>query len=315
MCNITYLPAGIPVPTDEIANAASWNQDGHGWGIAAKTGLLLTGRYLDFDQAIATFEATRAAFPDSPAMFHSRYATHGTIDESNVHPFEVGKYAAVAHNGILPSKFHPVKGRETEAMSDTQIMARYWLAGRAQTAGVWTRKERRRIARIIGKGNKLCILSVSPYLPEPRGYLVNASAGHWDSLTGAWFSSSDYTCAWSATKRGTRFGYWSGGWNWDDDYAAIGTKASRNLTDAGETCPNCRTNEDLDIAARMCLMCDFCLDCLLPMAECSCWYGTSKSNRASHDYESCTETHCADCSAQVFEEANRLIQAELAGDE
>lgn len=295
MCNITYLPSGVPVPEIEIRNAASWNDDGHGWAIAAETGVLLTSRHMDVDSAMETFKATRKAFPNSPAMFHSRWATHGTVTLDNVHPFTVGKYAAVAHNGILPSKFQPQKGSAVEHMSDTAIMARYWLAGRAQTAGIWTRRERRRIANIIGKGNKLCILSVSPYLPEPKGYLVNAEQGTWDKYTGAWFSSDSYLYAWTPKKYQSR-----GGWLWGSDYDEWDSFTSSPKTGAPDKCPNCKTSQGIDLGSGVCLHCDFCLDCLFPLRECMCHYPESQRPEEQHDWRTCNEDMCAKCSAAVL---------------
>lgn len=270
MCNITYLPAGISVPAVEIENAATWNDDGHGWAVAAEPGVMLTGRYMDFDTALTTFEATRKAFANRPAMFHSRLATHGTISLNNVHPFSVGKYAAVAHNGILPTKFQPAKGQH---MSDTAIMARYWLAGRAQVSGIWTRKERRRIGRIIGTGNKLCILSVSPFLPEPTGYLVNGGQGYWDNATGAWFSSDSYRYAWTPKSKSSLSG---GGWLWDSAYDEwIGSSATK-AKDTPSECPNCGHGDQIDLTAGVCLECDFCLDCLSMLRECLCYTPTAR---------------------------------------
>lgn len=276
MCMITYLPSGVEVPEKEIYNGGTWNQDGHGWAVAAETGVMLSGRYMDLDTALTTFKATRDAFPHAPALFHSRLATHGTVGLSNVHPFSVGKYAAVAHNGILPSKFQPSKH---VTHSDTAILANYWLAGRAQTPGVWTRKERQRIGRIIGTGNKLCILSVSPYLPEPRGYLVNAAQGTWDKATGAWFSSHDFSWEWTPRKSGT--GYRSGGWlwGWDSDewseWSGVGREKS-----AYDECPQCKSGPDqIDMVSGVCLVCDFCLDCLTALRDCQCYLPEHLKNK------------------------------------
>lgn len=283
MCNITYLKPGIDVPVSEIENAASWNDDGHGWAIAAERGVMLTGRYMDVETALDTFKLTRAAFPNTHAMFHSRWATHGTVSLSNVHPFSVGKYAAVAHNGILPGKFQPNKGSKDEHMSDTAIMSAYWLAGRAQMSGVWTRKERRRIAGIIGTGNKLCILSVSPFLPEPTAYLINGGQGTWDSATGAWFSSDSYKSLWSPTKS-----YRTGGWLWDyddewgdwvkDEHTGVW---SRKIKD-NVMCPVCHSSEGIDAQSSVCLRCDSCIECFATLRDCDCFPYPESKLRETH---------------------------------
>lgn len=262
MCMITYLPAGIDVPYDGIANGATWNDDGHGWAVAAEPGVMLTGHYMDSGAALDTFDITRRAFPNAPALFHSRFATHGSRGLVNVHPFKVGKYSVVAHNGILPNKFHP---QGTDSRSDTAILAGEWL--QSQTQGMWTRKERKRIGRVIGDGNKLCILSVSPWLSEPKGVLVNANKGYW--IDGAWFSNLDCTYDY----RTSRYGKYS----WDDDATVIGTKALGKWSDGfhGRTvpgeCPFCESNSNVDISVNTCLKCDVCLDCLEMTRVCMCW--------------------------------------------
>jgi hypothetical protein len=301
MCNITYLKPGIEVPTIEIENAASWNDDGHGWAIAAEMGVMLTGRYMDIGTALDTFNLTRKAFPNTHAMFHSRWATHGTVGLSNVHPFSVGKFAAVAHNGILPGKFQPTKG---ETKSDTAIMAHYWLAGRAQQSGIWTRKERQRIANIIGKGNKLCILSVSPFLPEPKAYLINSSQGTWDHSTGAWFSSDSYTSAYSRRS--------NGGWLWDygtDDDEWVknehtGVWSRKTSKPADKSCPLCHGSaEHVDRISNVCGRCDSCLDCMEPLRGCMCYYPQEKLAETAHGDE------------EEMTDAVSIVMSELGGDE
>jgi glutamine amidotransferase len=277
MCNITYLKPGIEVPEDGIANATTWNDDGHGWGIAVDHGQMLTGHYMQADEALDTFIAARRNYPDTHAVFHSRLATHGTVTLENVHPFPVGRFAVVAHNGILPGKFQPNPEFHGER-SDTAVLADFWLAGRSQISGVWTRRERKRIARIIGTGNKLCILSVSPYLPEPRAYLINGEQGYWDDKTGAWFSSTSYKSQWTPRKSG-----WSGGWDWDwndadyewqkDEHTGVWRRV-RNDAEAKTTvyCPLCNHYEGVDEVSNVCLYCDSCLDCFSALRNCQCGY-------------------------------------------
>lgn len=287
MCMITYLPANVAVPYAEILQGSTYNDDGHGWAIAAEIGVMLSGHYLDATTALETFRLTREAFPNAPAMFHSRFATHGTVSLANVHPFTVGKYAAVAHNGILPTKFQPsVKG---DTRSDTAIMAEAWLAGRSQTSGIWTRRERQRIGRIIGAGNKLCILSVSPWLDKPKGYLVNAAQGNWHR--GAWFSNHDWEARYS---RHVGKGLVSGAWWDDDDLTLTARRSLQNAKDLG-ACPVCKSDADIDATANMCLYCDTCLDCYQYTRACTCgdWAATRNHYECLTCGEEDTRCNCA----------------------
>lgn len=273
MCMITYLPANVAVPYEEILEGATFNDDGHGWAVAAELGVMLSGHYMDVETALETFRLTRQAFPDVPAMFHSRFATHGSVSLSNVHPFDVGKFAAVAHNGILPAKFQPAKN---DIRSDTAILAMEWLAGRTQVSGVWTRRERQRIGRIIGQGNKLCILSVSPFLDKPKGYLVNGAMGNWHK--GAWFSNRD----WQPSRYSRHYwpddykvgsssssAYSHGGNWWNDDDLTL--TAHRSLTARKlEICPVCKSTDGLDVASNSCYDCDTCLKCWSAIRSCTC---------------------------------------------
>lgn len=288
MCMITYLEPGIDVPEEGIINGATWNDDGHGWAIAAETGVMLTGHYMDAEIALATFKLTREAYPDAYAMFHSRFATHGTVGLVNVHPFKVGKYAVVSHNGILPVKFHPQHVDDTR--SDTAILAGSFLPGRTQVSGIWTRKERRRIGNIIGIGNKLAILSVSPYLDSPRGYLINSHMGQWDN--GVWFSNGDYRNQWRARYATSHTsndfgskGAIGGAWMWDDDgygWHPVSDKEIAAKRVQYGVCPLCADSKNVDRTSNICLRCDTCLDCLEPCRACTCYFDR-ESIRANTD--------------------------------
>lgn len=264
MCMITYVPRGVEVPTREILNGATWNDMGHGWAVIADTGLILTGRFWDAEAAVETFNATRKEYMEYPAVFHSRLATHGAVSLHNVHPFPVGKFAVVAHNGILPTKFQPVT---TDTRSDTAILAEEFLPGWSEITGVWSRRQRRRIGRIIG-ANKLVILSSSPFLKEPRGWIINESMGRW--AKGCWFSNTDYKSDWYSERR-YNSGY-SGWWNDGDDYAVIGRKAidsARSFTDDDE-CVVCYAKGGIDAAGDICTYCESCQSCGLPTNDGSC---------------------------------------------
>lgn len=307
MCMITYLPPHVKVPMTGIANGGQWNNDGHGWAIAAETGVMLTGKSMDLDIALESFRAAREKYPAAPALFHSRWATHGVVDTSNVHPFYVaGKAHAgnvvVAHNGVLPAAFHPGK---KDRRSDTRIMADEWLG--KQSNGTWTKKERKRVGNLIGPGNKLAILSVSPQLDKPRGYLVNGSRGEW--VKGAWFSNGDH---WSGYARG-RYA-WTGYHGTGYGYSTVSGKTTVHTGKYGGTyesaysggmfgikdeCPMCFGTDHIDLAAGVCTFCNTCLDCFENTRDCLCYVPESTLDKALDTMQAvcikCGESALGDC--------------------
>jgi hypothetical protein len=306
MCMITYVPANVEIPEYGIENGAFINDDGHGWAIAADIGCMLTGRYMDFDQAMTSFKIARKAYPQAPALFHSRWATHGVKGPRNVHPFQLGKYAVVAHNGVLPVAFHPEKD---DPRSDTAIMAEDWLNYQSK-GGRWTRNERRRIGMAIGGGNKLCILSVSPRFDKPRGFLVNQAYGEWRD--GAWFSNDGFR-GWSRRySGGTRYSSFDD--YWDSKSSAYGTgwtgstspkgeaddseplplleSTSKELEHVKNECRFCGALDRVDTEFQFCTICLTCQDCELVIGgdnPCLCNYGSAMSRGIIGD------SNCAQC--------------------
>ncbi len=120
-------------------------------------------------------------------MFHSRFATHGSVTKANIHPFPIGqdRLTVLAHNGVLPVTVRPRRG---DRRSDTRIAAQEFLSTepflsleRAATRG--------RIERWLGPDNKLVVLTVNPRYPA-SAYLFNEESGQWDN--GIWYSNHDY---------------------------------------------------------------------------------------------------------------------------
>lgn len=300
MCMLTYLPAGVKVPMEELSNGGTWNNDGHGWAVAAEIGNMITGHYMDKELALITFKAAREAFPDSPAMFHSRWATHGTVDTSNVHPFPVGRYAVMGHNGILPMRvktnvreyrFQPV-GKDTR--SDTRILAEEYMM-KLSPRGIFSRRERRWMGALIGKQNKLCILSVSPKLERPRGLLVNANSGNWHR--GAWFSNYDYEHTMAAYRHYSK--------HWDDAYAMgkgetdpkdlsthSGDGIGKSLALRDDECRWCLGVGGLN-DWNVCDYCQTCQDCAQNLDNCMCSYGGKSAKDSADVFD--TYGFCMEC--------------------
>ena len=252
MCILSMIPAGIELTdtaTESLFNGGISNPHGHGWAIASPNdGFLVMGRGLSLDETMETFIKARIRYPNGPALFHSRWATHGSVRIGNCHPFMVGNShrTVLAHNGILPKSAHPMPGDDR---SDTAIMA----------ADILPRQFRRldkpsvnkALTDYCGYGNKLVLLTVESRYRE-NVYVINETAGQWDGTTGIWHSNSDYQIpAWNYPATNTRVQWWE----------------ESDLIDP-TACYFCnqRTND-----YGICTTCGTCQDCYESESDCLCF--------------------------------------------
>ena len=186
MCILSYLPPDAEVDLEGLMNGGFSNPDGHGWAIASRDGIVMR-RTLNLDEALSTFAEARVRHA-GPALFHSRWATHGTVNVGNVHPFLVGgsHKTVVAHNGILPVEAHPLGDDDR---SDTRKFADEILPRRFRRLDKLS--VTKALSKWCGAGNKLAILTVDPRY-QSSAYLINQNCGEWDELSGVWHSNADY---------------------------------------------------------------------------------------------------------------------------
>ncbi len=184
MCLLTFLPAGVMPDLDALRNGALVNNDGHGFAIIHQRQIIVE-RGLDAEVVLKSFAALRRRYPDGPALFHSRYATHGSHDLANCHPFPVGgdPRTMLAHNGILPRIVQPGK---RDSRSDTRITAEDFLPA---FGSLRLRRIRLRFERWMGPANRMVILTVDPRFRR-RAFILNEPSGIWDA--GAWYSNNGY---------------------------------------------------------------------------------------------------------------------------
>ena len=104
MCMLCVAAPGLVPDREKLENSALNNPHGFGWAIAIPSeNRILQERTMNADDSINRFLEMRSYYPEGYAMWHARYATHGSKTVENCHPFAVGndERTYLAHNGIL----------------------------------------------------------------------------------------------------------------------------------------------------------------------------------------------------------------------
>lgn len=273
MCILSYLPPNVEPDLEGLLNGGINNPDGHGWAITDRS-TIIVGKSMSLETALDDFETARKKHMSGHALFHSRWATHGKLDTSNVHPFVVGgsDLTVVAHNGILPAAAWPAK---KDPRSDTRIFADEILS--TQYRRLDKPGARHALKQWIGTGNKLVILTVDPKYRE-NAYIVNEDKGHWDTLTGLWHSNHDYLWVSSWAKPVTTT-------------IAVGANGKPlpwwEQQETTEDCLMCNYGR-VNQATNFCSECGTCQDCFEHSRDCQCfqrgrWLDAYKSDAELED--------------------------------
>jgi glutamine amidotransferase len=253
MCLLTFIPEGIMPDENALSYGATFNDDGHGYAIVDLAGQrIVTGHGSDAVEMIAEFSYFRERYLDGPALFHSRFATDGSVNLLNVHPFEVGgdPRTVLAHNGIMPLR--PDKG---DPRSDTRLVAEQWIPKAYGTL----RRRRARLAfeRWMSPFNKVVILTVDrryrAHGPDhsDNAFILNESSGTWDN--GIWYSNSGYK-PWMSHK---------------SQMSGMVTMGPRGTGREG-FCWKCGLEVDFRIQDE-CPVCGVCFDCAESKEYCLCY--------------------------------------------
>jgi predicted glutamine amidotransferase len=262
MCMLSLIPTNVEPDYEGLLNGGVLNPDGSGWAIAVD-GKIVWGKSMDACQAIDQFSVARDRYPNGPALFHSRWATHGSKSLANVHPFFVGNsyQTVMAHNGILQCT--PTKGDDR---SDSRLFADDILSTR------FKRLDKRRaftaLHQFCGTYNKLGILTVDSRYQENL-YIVNEKEGHWDRITKNWHSNYDYL-GWTKYS-GSYSSTATQGWT----PTTIGKRRSeiqKALADS-TLCYICEFGHYT--TSGYCDECGTCEECLENRLDCQCYLGAS----------------------------------------
>lgn len=247
MCILSYIPADTELTNavvDDLFTGGLSNPDGHGWAVASSDGVLRMGKSLGLDDALSDLVDCREQH-GGDALFHSRWATHGTVRVGNVHPFPVlgSPDTVLGHNGVLPRRFHPVASDGD--ISDTAVLA---SRGMKQYRRLNKPTVRRALSNAIGT-NKLVILTVSERYNR-NAFIINEHLGEW--CDGVWHSNGDY-------RRGSDMG----------KYGRFISRQYEPIVMGNAYCELC--HGAVNIPTAVCTICGTCQDCLEHEQSCLCW--------------------------------------------
>ena len=255
MCLLTFLPAGVLPDTDALRNGAVANNDGHGFAIIAGDRLdqLIVHRCMDPEEVIDAFTAARAQHPQGPALFHSRFATHGKAGVDNGHPFVLGgdRRTILAHNGVLPAVVQPGKG---DPRSDTRIAAEDFIPA---FGSLRTRRIRLALQRWMTPDNKMAILTVNRRFRQ-RAYILNEQSGIWDG--GIWYSNAGYRPYAGHDRYLDHYDHLYANWYLaEDDEDSLRDRRRQWRDMVPDRCSNCEAI--IDLTEGECPWCGWCCDC------------------------------------------------------
>jgi glutamine amidotransferase len=181
---LCVVPPNVIPSREKLENSALNNPHGFGFAIVIpKENRIHVERTMNADTSINRFIEMRGKYPEGYAMWHARFATHGTTTVDNCHPFKVGKdeRTYLAHNGILP-----IIEPQGDTRSDTRIFAEDLLPAIGGVASL----DNEQVVNLLDDfttGSKVCVLTIHPDA-KYQCYLFHKEKG-WEDDTGVWWSN------------------------------------------------------------------------------------------------------------------------------
>ena len=267
MCMLCVIPPNVIPSRQKLENSALNNPHGFGFAIVVPSeNRIHVERTMNADTSINRFLEMRGKYPEGYAMWHARYATHGSTTVDNCHPFQVGvgnNLTYLAHNGILP-----IIEPQGDDRSDTRIFAEDLLPA----IGGVTALDNPQVSNLIEDftgGSKVCILTVDPRA-EYQCYLYHAEKGKKDE-SGVWWSND--SCYLDTYTRGS----------WKSvnplDFGLSESSPKTGGLDFA-VCTVCETYTDtnmLEWDESFCVTCGSCYECESYITNCMCYQGSEKT--------------------------------------
>lgn len=181
---LCVVPPHVMPSRTLLEDSALNNPHGFGFAIVIPSEKRIHAeRTMDADASINKFLEMRKRHPEGYAMWHARFATHGSQTVDNCHPFRVGgdRKTYLAHNGILPTIEDYTDRSDTRIFAEDLIPAMGGVKA-LDNPQVWNMLED------FTSGSKVCILTVDPEAQQQM-YLLHENKG-WYDKDGVWWSNN-----------------------------------------------------------------------------------------------------------------------------
>ena len=259
MCMLCVIPPNVIPSREKLENSALNNPHGFGFAIAVPSEKrIISERTMNADESINRFLELRGKYAEGYAMWHARYATHGSTTIDNCHPFKLGGkdiQTYIGHNGVLPTI--ETKG---EHRSDTRIFAEDILPSMGGVKAL-DNPQMYNVLENFTSGSKVCVLTIDPRA-KYQCYILHEDKGTTDT-SGVWWSNGSCYLDW--------------GWS---SYSSTGAgilKPLGNYTFADDEdiimCAVCNEENDINEMAYedVCNFCGSCTGCEAYFTNCLCY--------------------------------------------
>lgn len=279
MCMLCVIPPNVIPSREKLENSALNNPHGFGFAIVIPSqNRIHAERTMNADESINKFLEMRKRHPEGYAMWHARYATHGSQSVENCHPFRVNgdRKTYLAHNGILPVLEDDSDRSDTRIFAEDVIPAMGGIKA-LDNPQIWN------ILEDFTTGSKVCILTVDP-VAQNQMYLLHEEKGKVDE-DGVWWSND--SC------------YLDYGWGSKYKYKTPTTDTAKQLAIASSyvvkdshdwlECGVCEAYISRDEAKShgysedYCEACGSCYGCSAYISDCLC-YKTNKAGNTTWAY-------------------------------
>lgn len=242
-----------------------------------------------FDNFYDKYIYVRKNYGKRNIVLHFRISTHGKVNETNCHPFNISDKIGFVHNGMIYDV-------PTSADYSDTYMFNEEVLKNLKPGFEYNKTMLEMLEAFIGSGSKLVFLN-----DDDDFFIVNEEAGHWN--LGCWFSNSSYKQVndWVdfggiKKKKNSFASIGSSSFNWSyQDKTGIGYNSRETFITSNHECTECniklRNDNEIDAG-----LCDWCMEDLMYEKES---IGICDScNKQDGGYNPDWGVHiCAECTA------------------